>query len=105
MIKQTLDEWRTEARERFGDRTAEWKFKCPRCGNIQSPKDFVSRGAAPGEAANRAYQECIGRTGEGKGCDWAAYGFLGTLGYGRVVVTPDGQEVEVFDFAPREQDS
>lgn len=98
MIKQTLDEWRTEAKERFGDKTTNWKFICPSCGNVQSPQTFVGVGCTPEEAVNRVYQECTGRHG-GNGCKWAAFGFLGTLGKGRIVIAA-GSEVEVFDFAP-----
>lgn len=101
MIKQTLEEWRAEARERFGDNGADWRFICPRCGNVQSPQDLIDSGCRSGEAVNSAYQECIGRKVEERGCDWAAFGFLGTLGKGRIVITHDGREVEVFDFAPR----
>ncbi|MGP0583669.1 VVA0879 family protein [Paenibacillus timonensis] len=100
MIKQTLDEWRAEARERFGDNGANWKFICPRCGNVQSPQDFIDTSCSSGEVTYSAYQECIGRKIEERGCDWASFGLLGTMGKGRIVVTPDGQEVEVFDFAP-----
>lgn len=97
MIKQTLGEWRTEAKERFGE-TNNWKFVCPSCGNVQSPQDFVNAGCEPGIASNASYQECIGRRAEGQGCQWAAYGFLGTLGLGRIVIV-GGDEVEVFNFA------
>ncbi|MFD2116382.1 VVA0879 family protein [Paenibacillus yanchengensis] len=105
MIKQTLDEWRNEAMERFGEKTSQWKFTCPRCQNSQSPQDFVDAGIAQQEAANMSYQQCIGRKVTGKGCDWVAYGLLGTLGQGRVVVAPDGREVEVFNFAEQQKNS
>jgi hypothetical protein len=58
-----------------------------------------------------APQGCIGRTNgkgsnngkdQGFGCNWAAYGLLGTLGKGRTVIFSDGHESEVFDFAPTE---
>lgn len=100
MIKQTLDEWKKEAESRFGDKTAHWKFVCPRCGNTQSPQDFVDAGVDKEEAASDSYQGCIGRKVKDKGCDWAAYGLFGTMGKGRIVIAPDdGREVEVFDFA------
>ncbi|KIL37972.1 hypothetical protein SD70_29685 [Gordoniibacillus kamchatkensis] len=101
LIKQTMEEWRTEAKERFGEKTADWRFICPRCGNEQTPRDFVEKAGMKAEdAANTSYQGCIGREVKGIGCDWAAYGLFGTLGKGRIVIAPNGKEVEVFDFAP-----
>lgn len=100
MQKQTLEEWRNEAVERFGEKTANWKFICPRCGGVQSPQDFIEHGLEPQDAANTSYQECIGRKVTGIGCDWAAFGLFGTLGKGREVITEDGRTVEIFDFAP-----
>ncbi|WP_431090826.1 VVA0879 family protein [Paenibacillus sp. 8b26] len=99
MIKQTLEEWRTEAIELFGDKASEWKFVCPACSGVQSPKDFVDAGLEKDQAANTSYQRCIGRIDKSKGCNWAAYGLMGTLGKGRLILTPEGNEVEVFDFA------
>lgn len=37
------------------------------------------------------------------GCNWAAYGLLGTLGKGDIVKLPDGKEVEVFKMAEAEK--
>ncbi|WAH38583.1 VVA0879 family protein [Alicyclobacillus dauci] len=99
MEKQTLEEWRKEATERYGEKGRDWKFKCPRCGNVQCGQDFMDRGMSAEEAANQAYQGCIGRSFKDIGCDWAAYGLFGTMGTGRIVITPEGEEVEVFDFA------
>jgi hypothetical protein len=69
-------------------------------------QDFLDIGAD----GNDAYVECIGRKNgkggkgknEGFGCDWAAYGFLKTLGNGTVVVTPEGQKEDVFNFYKEE---
>lgn len=101
MVQQTLEEWRAEAVRRFGQDATEWVFVCPRCGYRQSPGDFSAVDADP----QRAYVECIGRVGlqivgSKQPCDWAAFGFLGTMGKGRLVQAP-GEEhpTEVFDFA------
>lgn len=108
MIKQTLEEWLNEAKQRFGEKTTDWKFVCPACGHVASGQDFKDAGAEP----NAIYQKCIGRlnskgTSNGKnkgvGCNWAAYGLLGNLGKGRTVITPEGKEIEVFDFADIEE--
>ena len=40
--------------------------------------------------------------GDSTGCNWAAYGFFGTLGKGRLIIMEDGEEVEVFAFAGKE---
>ena len=37
-----------------------------------------------------------------QGCNWAAYGFFGTMGKGRTVIMEDGKKVEVFAFAGEE---
>lgn len=104
MTKQTLEEWMNEGKERFGDDFSNWKFKCPACGHVSSIKEFKEFGADP----NDAYQKCIGRvngkgtkdqTDLGNGCNWAAYGLFGTLGEGRTVISDQGNEVNVFDFA------
>lgn len=103
MITQPLDEWRKEASVKFGARGRNWKFFCPKCGNVQSGQDFVDRGHTLEQAANNAYVDCIGRHFEGVGCNWAAYGLFGTLGKGRIVIDEDGKEHEIFDFAPVEE--
>ena len=106
MKRTTLKEWQEEARARFGEDYREWKFQCPACGHEQSIRDFEDIGIDP----NCAFQGCIGRhTGKGaavkgdsSGCNWAAYGFFGTLGKGRLVIMEDEEEVEVFAFAGEE---
>lgn len=103
----TLDAWKTKGSELFGENIFEWKFKCPVCGNIQTPEDFRSfenSGATP----ESALTECIGRYlpnkqkafGPGKKmkgpCDYAAYGLF-QLGPTFV----DGKSI--FAFAIEEQ--
>jgi hypothetical protein len=103
MIKQTLEEWKKEAIEKFGENPEDWKFVCPACGNVASGKDFKEAGAEQ----NDIYCTCIGRHNRKEsttkkdevGCDWAAYGLFQTLGKGRIVVTDEGKEIQVFDFA------
>lgn len=94
MTRQTREEWLEEMRERFPS-SKEAAFVCPRCGGVQTLADFEDKGLDP----QRAYSDCIGRYVEGLGCDWAAYGLLGTLGRGRLVAAGE-REFEVFDFAP-----
>ncbi len=36
----TKDEWKARAEKLFGKDEFKWQFKCPSCGNIQTPDDF-----------------------------------------------------------------
>jgi hypothetical protein len=112
-IYETVGEWQYEGKRRFGSDFEEWKFVCPCCGRVTAVKEFKPFGAEPADA----YQNCIGRfNGKGadgmkrggkevpaNGCNWAAYGFLGTLDRG-AVVRHDGKGIQVFDFAEKEGD-
>lgn len=103
-MKYTLQEWKDEQKKRFKDNLLDVAFVCPACGKVSTLREFKEAGATPDDS----YQNCIGRfTGKGSpnqsdgtGCNWAAYGLFGCLGKGDVVVTPDGNEVEVFQLAP-----
>ena len=70
----TTDEWRQEATRRFGPDKLDWKFKCPACGHIQTPRDFKDGGKEPERAATC----CASRFGLGgsKTCKWTTGGFL-----------------------------
>lgn len=101
--KLTRDELIAEAKAAFGDDREKWAFCCPHCGDVAVAQDFRDADADP----NSLGQECIGRhlgalagpptTDAGRsiakrGCDWAAYGFLG----GPWTVTlPDGNHMGV----------
>ena len=101
--RMTIDAWRAEALRRGGGGFGSVRFLCPSCGNVATPDDFVAVGANAADAA----VECIGRASRpmapnvpgGRPCDWAAYGFFGTLGRGVVVEFPDGTTRESFAFA------
>lgn len=94
----TLEEWRAEAKIRFGDNSRLWAFKCARCGGIQTVQDFIDSGSTEKEAHSRAHFSCIGRQVKGRGCDWSLGGLfrIHTL----EVKTPEGELVPVFEFAP-----
>lgn len=109
MKKYTYVEWMTEGKKRFGDDFNDWKFICPACGHIQSVRDFIYLELDP----NDAFKECIGRyngnmkpaTESSKdGCDWCSYGFFGTCGKGVIVLLENGEQTEIFDFAPIEKE-
>uniref|UniRef100_A0A6M3LP67 Uncharacterized protein n=1 Tax=viral metagenome TaxID=1070528 RepID=A0A6M3LP67_9ZZZZ len=54
---ESIEEWRAEARELFGDDGMKWRFVCPSCGYVASIQDWKDAGASSGEAAF----SCIGR--------------------------------------------
>lgn len=84
----TAEQWLAEGKHRFGEDFEDWKFVCPKCGNVASGMEFKALGAD----INVIYTECIGRYDKNKGCDWAAYGLFDIC-----TVHVDGQPV--FDFA------
>ena len=94
MLRQTQDEWLAELRGRF-PKLDEASFACPRCGRTQTIGEFKAHGLDP----QRVYTDCIGRYIDDVDCDWAAYGLLGTLGKGRLILAGE-RELEIFDFAP-----
>lgn len=114
MPTMSLEEWRAEALRRGNGNFMDVAFKCPACGNVATPRDFVALGDDP----NAAPQECIGRAhnrkrtpgvtvhewGKGRPCNWAAFGLLGTLNGGVKVRYPDGHEAAVFSFAEAGED-
>ena len=108
MLHQTTEEWQKEAFKLAGHVVdgrkqldlKRLRFICPRCENVASAQEFLDLGSDP----ERAAVECIGRHDKKQGCDWCAFGLLGTLDGGRVI---DGEkddgtpyERKVFDFAP-----
>lgn len=59
-LKMTKDDWYAKGVSLFGQDVFSWRFVCPMCGNVQTPRDFKKfrdRGANP----NSALTECIGR--------------------------------------------
>ena len=89
----TKEEWLAEGEKLFGKNFENWKFKCLKCGNIASGKEFKAAGQNP----NAMYCECIGRHVKDKGCDWAAYGLFDIC-----KVHVDGNPV--FEFAIEEEE-
>lgn len=99
MQKQKIQDWLTEGKEKYGESFTDWEFVCPKCGRTNKVSEFMELGQIEGEAANNAYSECIGRYTDTKGCDWAAFGLLKTLGKGREIEAEDGAITNVFDFS------
>ena len=109
MKEYTHQQWLDEIKSRFGENIMDWAFKCPACGKVSTGKEFKDAGAAPDDM----YQTCIGRfNGKGRsyldgkgpykdGCDWAAYGFFGTMNKGCIVIAENGNRIEVFPMAEK----
>lgn len=103
----TQAELLAEAKRRFGEDPRDWAFRCPRCGDVATARDFKQADADP----NCIGQECIGRhlgalkgppTDDGgrsiakRGCDWAAYGLIGGPW---MVELPNGKTLPSFPLA------
>jgi hypothetical protein len=99
MITQFGKTWQTEGERLYGKDIMNWKFKCPKCGYIQTPQEFKDNNIEP----VRALSNCIGRHVEGIGCDWAAGGLFRTMGKGRIIKDLEtNEQFEIFDFATDE---
>jgi hypothetical protein len=104
-----FEEWKAEGLKLFGDNMKEWRFVCPICGHVQTPRMFKEAGA---EEPGRATSECFGRLlpkGKRGGfskqhsnpnvkspCDYSAYGFFKLAPI--EVEFADGLKVECFGF-------
>lgn len=100
IVRISREEWLEQGKKLFGDNLIKWKFRCPSCGNIQAPEDFINIGVDP----ENAYFNCIGRfTGSAneigskkQPCNYSSGGLF-VLSLLRVV--SKGKEKIVFDFA------
>ena len=105
MKKITHKEWMEEGKKRFGDNIKQWKFKCPRCGTVQTAQDLLDAGITKDKVEGFIAFSCIGRfNGKETGCDWTLGGFLQIH---NLVVTleEDGKTHErpTFEFAEEAQ--
>lgn len=89
----SLEEWKSEAKNRYGENSDDWKFECPHCHQTQSKRDFKDNDVEP---EGRFYFSCIGRWVEGRGCNWTLGGLFQI--HTREVIAEDGSKVPVFDF-------
>ncbi len=88
------EDWINELKERFGEDSKKWAFKCPTCGNVQTVQDFIDNGVENPE--NKAYFSCIGRYAKGKGCDWTLGGLFQN---NKISVMKNAQVFPVFEMA------
>lgn len=78
----TRDEWQAEGERRFGPDLITWRFVCPVCGHVATPRDWQEAGAPQTAVAF----SCVGRWslrnrpalgGSGPGpCDYAGGGLF-----------------------------
>nr|VFK14949.1 MAG: hypothetical protein BECKLFY1418C_GA0070996_10123 [Candidatus Kentron sp. LFY] len=88
-------EWTRMGTRIFGKDQKKWKFVCPKCGRIQSPKEFLAhkdKGAKPDDA----YRKCIGQFDAGNGCNYTADQFTPVP---PVIIKSEKKRIRVFDFA------
>lgn len=90
----TYEDWIISLNDRFGPDKEKWAFRCPRCGNIQTIKDFLDHGID--NAESRVYFSCIGRYVKGIGCDWTLGGLFKI---NKTSVIKDAQVFPVFEMA------
>lgn len=90
----TLKEWKEKAESLFGNDVKKWKFKCPKCGQVQSLQDFID--AKIEKPETKFYFSCIGRWVTGIGCDWTLGGLLRI--HKIEVTNEDGENIPVFEF-------
>lgn len=107
----SFEDWQQEGERLFGQNRFDWKFKCPVCGHVATPRDF-EKYRDLGSTPNSAISECIGRympedqrgknlSGDRQPCDYAAYGLLNLC---TLTVLGSSGEVseeplQIFDFA------
>lgn len=93
----TLDEFRQEARDRFGPHAVHWAYQCPACGRVDTlagviyalAEQPVAIALQHGLTADQVLaQQCID-------CSARAEDHGTTI-----VLMPSGREVHVFELAP-----
>ena len=90
-----LSSWLSLGEAKYGKDMINWKFRCPKCGRVNSGRDFINHNTE----VDKAYTNCIGNFNNRIGCSWKSGGFFGTLGKGYVLHTPEHVKLEVFPFA------
>ena len=90
------DDWVNSLKDRFGEDSKQWKFKCPNCGGTQSIQDFLDNGVK--DPDRQVYFNCIGRFVADIGCDWSLGGLFKLH---KTVVIQDMQIIPVFEMAEK----
>lgn len=90
------DKWISELKEKFGDDSKSWSFKCPSCGNNQTIQMFIDNKIESPE--KNVYYNCIGRYVTGIGCDWTLGGLFKIH---KLSVLKDGNVFPVFEIGDK----
>lgn len=95
----TLAEWEAEGERLYGKERLDWRFRCPACGHVQTPREFKAAGQSP----HAAYLNCASRFGLGgrQDCKWTIGGLL-KVG-GRYVIDDRYCPRLIFEFADKEK--
>ena len=91
----SLKDWRKKGAQLFGKDIKDWKFKCPKCGEVQTLEDFIKQGVK--EPEEYFHFSCIGRFDKSRGCDWTLGGLFQI--HKTEVVDSEGGKHRVFEFA------
>jgi len=98
----TREEYIAAGLARYGDDHLRWRFRCPSCGHVATPKDWKDAGAPETAVAfscvGRWLPETTEQAFEKKGgpCNYAGGGLFKL---NPITVTHDGRKHSVFDFA------
>lgn len=97
--KITNEEWLAEGQALYGERARDWKFRCVKCGNVQSAVSVSERNPEINIESTRnwIYFSCEGRRTAGVGCDWTLGGLFKI--HRLEVIEPDGNPHPTFEFA------
>jgi transcription elongation factor Elf1 len=93
LVRQSEREWFLELMQRYRD-VRKAMFECPVCGHLQSIEDFLILGID----GAKAFQDCLGRYVNEKGCSFSVDYEDCPLDKVRIVVAKNGDEVKVFNF-------
>lgn len=104
------EDWQKEAVKRYGTDCDNWKFRCPSCLNVMTPKMYhelaMDNGNTKESSHNMIAFSCVGRLMENpttifqKGKGFCNYAGGGLFGLNPVLVKfPEGKEARFFDFA------
>ena len=91
-----FEKYVAELIEKHGDNYKDWKFKCCKCNNIASVREYIDEGV--NDPANTAITNCIGRYNKHKGCDWTTGGLFQLH---KIMVLSDGLPLPVFEIADK----
>lgn len=99
MKTMTVKEWRARGEALYGKNEREWKFRCVKCGNVQSAVLVDERNPEQiGQIkSNWIYFACEGRKTAGVGCDWSLGGLF-TI-HKLEVIDERGRRHPAFEFA------